>query len=164
MAEASRLHNKYTNAGSTTPHTDKSTFQTGSPTAPLPCVKAILVSSDSSMSKVESSVFRAIPIFISSAAALFSPDTSGALSSPIASTSLTMASKGFLAAAGTFPSASSSLSLRPNDIKVILTYTPVIQAVSLMFTCHLLGAEQLLLLSFSGYLQELRRPTLLAGS
>ena len=122
MAEASRLHNKYTNAGSTTPHTDKSTFQTGSPTAPLPCVKAILVSSDSSMSKVESSVFRAIPIFISSAAALFSPDTSGAVSSPIASTSLTMASKGFLAAAGTFPSASSSLSLRDrNDIKVILT-------------------------------------------
>ena len=122
MAEASRLHNKYTNAGSTTPHTDKSTFQTGSPTAPLPCVKAILVSSDSSMSKVESSVFRAIPIFISSAAALFSPDTSGAVSSPIASTSLTMASKGFLAAAGTFPSASSSLSLRDrNYIKVILT-------------------------------------------
>ena len=122
MTKASRLHNKYTNAGSTTPQTDKSTFHTGSPTAPLPCVKAILVSSDSSMSKVESSVFRAIPIFISSAAALFSPDTSGTTSSPIASTSLTMVSKGFLAAAGIFPSASSSLSLRDqNDIKVVFT-------------------------------------------
>lgn len=98
---------------STTPQSDlKSTFHTESPTTPFPCVKAILVSSDSSMSKVESSVLRAIPIFMSSAAALFSPDTSGVTSSPIASTSLTMVSKGFLAAAGTFPSASSSLSLR----------------------------------------------------
>ena len=111
IAEGSRSHNKYTNAGSTTTQTDNSVY-TGSPTAPLPFVRAILVSSDSSMSNVESSVFRAIPIFISSAAALFSPDTSGATSSLIASTSLTIVVRGFLAAAGTFPSASSSLSLR----------------------------------------------------